>query len=296
MLWFVLGIVASIFWGIATVVDKIMLTKYIKNPFTYHLFLTLSLMPISLVYYLFFPVQFDPIFSLFGFVGGVILGVSFLLYNKALRMEEVSRVAPLMRLSSVFTLIFGFLILGERLAQVEYFGVLMLVIGGLLISWRGGGMGGISKALPLVILLDLGLSMSDVISKYVLGHISYFSLLFYGMVGTLFGRFLLLGSSKIRMDFVDLLKSVDWKLYPITLMSMSSTYVAYLAYYKAISITQVSLVGAIPSLNPLFVLLFAGILSIFIPSLLKEEFTTKSTVLKISAILLVFVGSYLLVL
>lgn len=296
MYWFVLGIIASVFWGIATVIDKIMLTRYIENPYTYHLFLTLSLMPIILVYYILFPVKFNPYFSGIGFIGGVILGISFLLYNKALMIEEVSRVAPLMRLTSIFTLLFGFLILGEKLTPLRYLGVLILTVGGFLVSWKGKGVGGISKVFFLIIILDIGLSMSDIISKYVLGHISYFSLLFYGMVGTLCGRLLLLGSSKIRMDFVDLLREVKLWIYPITLLSMTSAYAAYLAYYKAISITQVSLVGAIPSLNPLFVLIFAGALSLFIPKILKEEFTTRTTVVKSIAILLVFIGSYLLVL
>ncbi|MFB6088650.1 MAG: EamA family transporter, partial [Candidatus Aenigmatarchaeota archaeon] len=145
MYWFILGVIASIFWGITSLIDKAILTNYIKNPYTYHLFLVLSMVPIALVYYLIFPVNFDPYFSFVGFLGGTVLGISFLLYNKALMVEEVSRVTPLMRLTSIFTLLFGFLILGEELTFLQYVGVLVLTAGGFLISWRGKGIGGVSK-------------------------------------------------------------------------------------------------------------------------------------------------------
>ncbi|MFB6088649.1 MAG: hypothetical protein ABEK36_02605, partial [Candidatus Aenigmatarchaeota archaeon] len=138
-------------------------------------------------------------------------------------------------------------------------------------------------------------SMSDIISKYVLGHISYISLLFYSILGTIFGRCLLLGNSSIRSDFRDLMDDVKIWIFGITLLGMSVNYFAYLIYYKAISITQVSLVGAIPSLNPLFILLFAGIISLLSPKILDEKFTIKATLTKIIAIFLVVLGSFLLV-
>lgn len=58
---------------------------------------------------------------------GVATGLSWLFYFKAIQIGEVSKVAPIDKLSLVFTMVFAFLLLGEKLD-------IKTIIGGVLIT------------------------------------------------------------------------------------------------------------------------------------------------------------------
>jgi len=62
----------------------------------------------------------------------------------------------------------------------------------------------------------------------------------------------------------------------------------------ATSIGYVTLVNALSSIQPFFVLLFTVLLSIFYPSILKEELSKSIIFLKILAIVLMFSGAILI--
>lgn len=62
----------------------------------------------------------------------------------------------------------------------------------------------------------------------------------------------------------------------------------------ATSIGFVTLVNALTSTQPFFVLLFTAFLSIFFPSILKEELSKSIISLKIIAIVLMFAGVILI--
>jgi hypothetical protein len=81
----------------------------------------------------------------------------------------------------------------------------------------------------------------------------------------------------------------------VALMSLAETLnlVAVLFLTIAASIGFVSLVSALSSIQPLFVLLFIVILSIFTPKILKEEIGKKTLLLKFIAIVLMITGAIL---
>jgi drug/metabolite transporter (DMT)-like permease len=69
---------------------------------------------------------------------------------------------------------------------------------------------------------------------------------------------------------------------------------ATLCSVAAVSLGPVTLVTALSSLQPFFVLVFALLLSRFLPGVLKEE-TGRSTVfLKLASIALMFAGAVLI--
>jgi len=58
----------------------------------------------------------------------------------------------------------------------------------------------------------------------------------------------------------------------------------------ATSISYVTLVNALSSVQPFFVLLFTVLLSIFFPHIIKEEINKSIMFLKVLAIILMFIG------
>ena len=62
----------------------------------------------------------------------------------------------------------------------------------------------------------------------------------------------------------------------------------------AASVGFISLVGALTAVQPFFVLLFAIILSIFYPKIIKEEISKSTILIKFTATFLMFLGIILI--
>lgn len=61
---------------------------------------------------------------------------SWFFYFRAVKIGDVSRVAPIDKLSIVFVALFGVLFLGERLSLANWAGVALMTAGLLLIAWK----------------------------------------------------------------------------------------------------------------------------------------------------------------
>ena len=73
---------------------------------------------------------------IFLILSGVATGLSWLFYFKALQLGNVSRVAPIDKLSIVFTVFLSFLILKEPVTPKIIIGVLLIFAGGLVMIWK----------------------------------------------------------------------------------------------------------------------------------------------------------------
>jgi len=68
---------------------------------------------------------------LFLLLSGAATGVSWLSYFKALQLAPVSRVAPIDKLSLVFTVILAILVLGESVSWRVALGIVLMIVGAL---------------------------------------------------------------------------------------------------------------------------------------------------------------------
>ena len=73
---------------------------------------------------------------IFLILSGVATGLSWLFYFKALQLGDVSRVAPVDKLSIVFTILLSFLILKEPLTPKVIVGALLICAGGMVMIWK----------------------------------------------------------------------------------------------------------------------------------------------------------------
>ena len=69
-------------------------------------------------------------------LSGLATGLSWLCYFRALQLGEVSRVAPIDKLSVVVAIALSFLFFGERLSPREGIGVALIVVGGLFLALK----------------------------------------------------------------------------------------------------------------------------------------------------------------
>lgn len=73
---------------------------------------------------------------IFLILSGIATGLSWLFYFKALQIGEASKVAPLDKMSVVFTILLSFLILKEPLTPKVIAGGLLITLGAIVLIWK----------------------------------------------------------------------------------------------------------------------------------------------------------------
>ncbi len=73
---------------------------------------------------------------LFLVLSGVATGASWVCYFRALKIGDASKVAPVDKFSLLLVAVFAFLFLGERPSVREWFGILMVGAGVLLLALK----------------------------------------------------------------------------------------------------------------------------------------------------------------
>ncbi len=312
MQWFILALIASILWAVVVIVDKFILTHYIKDAVSYQVFLTLTMLPflISLLPFTSHNTNSSTptILPVIIILLGVTMGLVYVLYNKALMIEEVSRVTPLFYLSPLFVLLFSFMFIGEGLSLRRYLGIGLMVFSAISVSvsLRRRNRDSrrqshshslhivLSPALLMILVLDIMNAGKDVISKLILSHLDYLSYLFWFLLGNIAGRPFLLLIPHNREKTLMIIKTLPPKVYLLSFISSSLAWTGYVLYFKAVSMTYISLVSAIPTTQPFLVFIFATLLGLFYPGLIEEKTDRRSLTIKGIAAVSVLIGAYLI--
>ncbi|WP_456294588.1 EamA family transporter [Vibrio sp. AK197] len=86
--------------------------------------------------------QFQPISSVSGkgltflILSGLATGASWLCYFRAMNLGQASQVAPIDKLSVVLVALFSVILLGEQLSTTNWFGIILITIGVILVAWQ----------------------------------------------------------------------------------------------------------------------------------------------------------------
>jgi len=290
--WIFFALTAPVIWAVINVIEKIFVNRYIKNPYVYTAIISIILGIGGLLIIPFNGLKMPSLFVFsLAIAGGLFYAYACIPYYKALEFEEVSRIVALWRFVPLFTLILAFIFLDERLNFYSYLSFFFLLTGGFLVSVRKIKHAfKLSKAFWLMILSSLLFAMGLLLTKYVVSIYPFWDTNVLLRVGNLIGGLTLLINKKTRKEFTATVSSLNLKIKSILVGNEALNLAAIFASNYAIMIGSVSLVTALSSTQPLFVLIFAIIMSVYIPKLLKEELTKKVLLQKIIAILLMIAG------
>jgi len=99
-----------------------------------------------------------------------------------------------------------------------------------------------------------------------------------------------------RSSLITTYKITSKQIGVILVAEQAVAYVSVFAYNYAIAHGPITLVSSVGATQPLFVLLFATILSYRFPRVLREELTKMDVVLKVLGLIAIFAGTYLILL
>jgi uncharacterized membrane protein len=248
----------------------------------------------AVVIYLVTPASFVFPYVIFAMVVGLMPLLAFWFYSKALMVEEISRITPLFQFIPIFVVFLSVIFLNEILSVQRYFGVAIIIVASVLISYRNSTSGkSLSSALKFMIPFSVVLAVHAILEKFLLSHIDYWSVFFWNILGSFCGILFLLTFSKPRRDFAEAVTAVGKRAFFVVFVGEGVYFLGTICWLIAASTGYVSLVSALAGLQHFFVFIYVLLSSLFVPHHLKEEMTTRVIVLKISAIALMFAGTWL---
>lgn len=227
---------------------------------------------------------------------GFLTALYLLPYYKALSIDETSNVVPLFQFYPIFVLTLSFFLLKEGFTFVQYMGCALIIAAGFLLSVEkvAGKMFSIRKSFFYMMLSCFVFAIAQVLYRFALEEIPFWNTLPYETFGIALGALLIAMYGKNFQDFLKETKKFKKRVYVFLTINEIFYIAARYTGYFAISLISVSLVSILGGTQPLFVLIFGIILSIWFPHILKEVINRKTLGLKFLSILIIIVGSYLI--
>lgn len=298
MSWSLFAISAPLIWGVANVIDKYIRMRFIKNDVTLTWFGGLLRLAPIVVMTAYIGIEVPSISAFFGMLSaGALWVIPFILYYKAMAAEEASRVALLITIAPLFTLIFGAIIIGERLSEVQSVAFILMLCGGVLASLKSAsGRLRLSKAAVLITVASASWALSDVLFKNFAPYFTrgFFSAMNVDLMGGVLFAILLtpfsFGGHKLWKPLKDVPRT-GWLLFVISNI-IGTTGSILFAY--ALTLHKVSLTAVMLGIQPLVVFLATLVLSRYISSIERESISTRDLVLKASSFACFLAGLSLL--
>lgn len=275
-------------------IDSALRKNFIKSDFALTWLVAFTRLPFIVLFFLISGLQVPNItVVLFMIICGVVwMYPSMIFYFRAMEMEDASRIALLLQLMPVFTLLIAFFVINETLAANQILAFALLIIGGIFASLKKmKGNWHVSKAFIWIAVAGFLWAGSDVFFKkfavFFPDFLSAFSFFFLGSF--LASIFMLIHSDnrkKVFGHFMNL-PQMGWLLIAAT---QTLGIIGSILFAYALTLGKASLTAVMIGIQPLFALGFGLLLALFIREIHKEDLSKKTLILKGVSFALIVVG------
>ena len=305
MTWLIYSIIPALLWASVNYIDKYLIEKFCKglNVGALVLFSSFIGIPVSIFIFAIYPGVFDiNFFEMFILTlsgNFFLLGVVFYLY--ALSKDETSTVAPQLLMIPVFSGLFSYLFLGEKLSFIQMIGVLTVILGSLLLSIDINDLRKPKIKFPIFVLMLFSsafMALNAVIFKFgVVSDVSFWTVAFWEHIGfVIFGIFCFIFVKSYKIEFLHLVKKNGLGILSLNFLNEVITIIGNVIFHYATLLAPIAIVETVTEgIQPLFVILYGILLTIFFPKIINENIERKSLLQKILAIGIMYLGLQALV-
>jgi drug/metabolite transporter (DMT)-like permease len=293
--WFLLSFISSMGMGLVSVLDKRLLDAHFPSVRSLTLMIGIVWSAKGIVILAVGLLVFG--MPHLGYMGlawltGAIMGLGLAFYFWGLTFEEVSRASPIFGTSPLFAALLAVLFLSEELAGIQWSGMLAIVLGAALLSFRptAGHKKFIGvKSLGIFFVAALLAGSALVLNKQAASGLSVWAL--FGCYA--FGIGFSLAIISLRPTVFRQVASVvrvpaAIRLFLITELALAG--LAILLLQIALKLGPVSVIGGIIASRSLFVLIYSSLLSTPFWNVLNEPLDRQTLALKSFSTVLIVVG------
>ncbi|UCH51194.1 MAG: DMT family transporter [Chloroflexota bacterium] len=291
--WVTIAILGAAVLGLVSIMDSHFISRRMPGLVAYLLPLSIAMLVSGSVLFCLFPLPNDiGIWPLvISVAAGILRTASLAILFYTMKREEVSRVMPLANTYPVFVAIMAVPLLGETLYYLEWIAIVIVVAGAVIISARqspGGSTSWLGTSFFLLVGSSLIRAVAEVVSKYALAYISFWNMtcIYLLCMGTIF---ILIS---MRPHILKELVKMKHRNLTLTLVVFNQILaVAGIAlFFYAMERGPVSLVATIISSRPIFVFIYALILSRVSPTFIEWQSGKVMLVLRILATTMIVGG------
>lgn len=295
MNWLFLALVPPLVWSMASMFDKMLVSRYLKSGFAAAMLTNTAGLAVALVLLLAFPIQRLPLAAtVVIFLSGVLWGLGRLSYNMSLEKEEASRVVPFLQANPLIILVVSTLFLGERMGYSELLAFALILTGVVLVSVRHAkGKFHISRALPWLVLANVFLAAAFMVLK-TQTQADWWTAIVWVNAGFAATPLVLLPFNGNYGRVRERVRGNGAKVFALWLGVGLLTLVGRAAFFGALRFAPTAIVSVMASTQTMFVLFFAAIITAWAPHLLREEISLRIVAGKAFAIALIIAGVALL--
>jgi drug/metabolite transporter (DMT)-like permease len=296
MSWLVFAFSGPVLWAISTHLDKYLVERFFKHSDVAVLLVFTALIGAAMLPFIWLhePAVLDRDAGSVALMtlSGILYMTAILFYLLALRSEEASVVAPFFQASPLIGYVLAYFVLGELLSARQMLGGALIVGGTLIVSVQWGGSAGRFKGRLAMLMLACGfmLALSALIFKFFALHDEFWTTAFWSFAGQALAGLAVLLFASYRQQFIALVRSNTTALLTIGSANELINLGGSLGMRYALMFAPLSIVQAIGSTTTLFVFGFGAVLSLFFPSLGREQLSLRELTQKGVAALLVALG------
>ena len=292
MYWIYIAILSAAVMGGVSILDSHLLSKRMPGLRTFLLPVAIIHLIYGLCLFILFPLPEDiglwP--AVIAIVSGVLRTGAVLIMLDSLKRVEVSRVIPVIYSYPIFVAIMAVPLLGESLNAMDWLAIVIVVSGAIIVSsgknpfasfrWHGRTL--------LLFSSSLLFAMADVAGKYALSYISSWNMFWL----TTFVMAVIFLSISVRPQVISQLAGMNRRNSTIGLLVFNETLapLGIILSFWALERGPVSLVSTIISSRPMFVLVFAIVLSRLAPTFLEWHSGKKILILRLVATVMIIGG------
>lgn len=205
-------------------------------------------------------------------------------------------VVPLYQLIPVFQYFLARIFLKEYLTGQQIFASLLIISGAVTISLDlTGRLRFKSTPFLLVLLSSFMIAINGLVFKIVALNGNFWGTAFWEYLGSaLLGLLLFLFVESYRRQLVTVVKKNSGVVLSLSMSSEFLNLLAKLIMNFVSLLAPLALVGVINGFQPMFVLIYGLILTIFIPRWGRETLNAKIIVQRVCSIIVMLTGAYLL--
>ena len=291
--WVSVAVLSALVLGMVNIIDSHLISRRLPSFRAYMLLLGCVVLALGLILIYLFPLPKGlgawPL--MVAIASGILRTTSLAILLYTLKREEVSRVIPVVNTYPVFVAIMAIPLLGEMLDYRQWLAIIIVVAGVVMVSVRrsqGNSMTWLGKTFFLLFGSSLLIAMADVAAKYALMHVSSWNM--YCITHfCISGIFLLIAlRPQVLRELNNSKKSISSII--IVIVNEILAVIGVVLLFSAMQRGPVSLVSTIFSSRPIFVFIYAFIISRVSPTSLEWEYGKGVLALRLIAIIMIVGG------
>lgn len=295
--WMIFALLSPAVYTVVNFIDKYLIEKEVKDYRGMPIYASIMGGVMGTIFWFTTGMHFLPYFdALLVLTSGILQIFGMALYFRAISKSETSQLIIFFQMLPIFILIFSYIFLEEIITMRQIIGFITLLVASIGLSFdKQNAKFELSSAFYLILAVDIIWALSAVLMKFTIHTSEFAHILTYESWGiALGGLILFLFVPVIRRSFISTQKQLHKKVLAVMFSNEGLFVLAKSLAFYAYLIGPVSLVSVVGgSVQVFFGIILGTVLTLFFPTIFKEDISRNNISKKIVFGAVICVGMWL---